>query len=189
MKQIDKKIVLVPPKECCSARNVLWYLVLLGFAVNYMLRTSLNMTIISMVQSRPNSNISVTSECIPHAINSTLYHAMNKPVIEITTSKKFLWNEKEQSMVLGSIFWLHWVTQVPGGILGAKYGTKKVFGFSNLSGVLCVFLVPTAAHLGATALIILRVIQGFLAVSYDYTGKFESLFTIYRVLLCLRCIT
>lgn len=74
----------------------------------------------------------------------------------------FEWNEHERNLLLGSFFWLHWVTQIPGGILARKYGTKLVFGVSNLVGcLLCVFM-PMAAYLSFNWLIALRVIQGLI---------------------------
>lgn len=43
---------------------MLWYLVFFGFAVNYMLRTNLNIAIVSMVKSRASNNFTLTSECL-----------------------------------------------------------------------------------------------------------------------------
>lgn len=74
-------------RECCSARGVLWYLVFFGFAVNYMIRINLNIAIVAMIQPKPSSNVSLTSECLvvvpsPHnetggsnlSVVSLLYH-------------------------------------------------------------------------------------------------------------------
>lgn len=80
-------------------------------------------------------------------------------------SYKFDWNEKEQGSILGSFFWLHWVTQIPGGLLASRYGAKLVFGLSNFTGVLCCFFIPFCAYKGAGFLIFIRVIQGLLTVS------------------------
>jgi Na(+)-dependent inorganic phosphate cotransporter len=157
-------------RECCTARNVLWYLVFFGFAVNYMLRTNLNIAIVSMVKARPGNNLTLTSECLvpqndsylqrtaPDGLNST------DKVFQGNASRvAFPWNEKEQSRVLGAFFWLHWVTQVPGGILGSKYGAKLVFGLANFTAVLCCFFIPMAAFVGHEYLIGLRILQGILA--------------------------
>ncbi|XP_044763029.1 sialin isoform X1 [Coccinella septempunctata] len=171
--------------DCCPARRTLWFMVFFGFMINYNLRLNMNIAIVSMVENRPKSNISLTSECIvnepvfnasnihnnySNSWNSTvnLYHNKSKihdysshvtPKVP-TLSPTYPWNEKEQGILLGAFFWLHWLTQVPGGILAAKYGTKLVFGLSNFIGVLLALLIPTAASFGYRYLLLLRVIQG-----------------------------
>ncbi|KAF7266207.1 hypothetical protein GWI33_020441 [Rhynchophorus ferrugineus] len=198
-------------KECCSARNVLWYLVFVGFAVNYMIRINLNIAIVAMVQAKPKDNVSLSSECIaessvilqqiqhnisvdvganltsPRSLLNDNYTLKSQdpsnltappiiynprqfaspsttvaPLVKVEDGSKFDWNEKVQGYVLGSFFWLHWTTQVPGGLLASKYGTKMVFGLSNFSGVLFCCLIPFFAKLGAMPLMALRLIQGLL---------------------------
>lgn len=84
--------------------------------------------------------------------------------LETKSSKKFAWDEKKQSLILGAYFWLHWLTQIPGGILAQKYGTKKIYGLSNFSGALFCFIIPFSAYLGHHYLILVRVVQGLLTV-------------------------
>jgi Major Facilitator Superfamily len=74
----------------------------------------------------------------------------------------FKWDAQQQSLVLGSFFWLHWITQLPGGVLAAKYGTKFIFGFSNfIACVLCMFM-PIVCYLDFRWMIALRLFQGFI---------------------------
>jgi hypothetical protein len=75
----------------------------------------------------------------------------------------FHWNSKTQNEVLGAFFTLHWATQLPGGILAARYGTKLIFGLANFIGCVTCMLVPLAAYLNFHALIWLRLLQGFVA--------------------------
>ncbi|XP_063910758.1 sialin [Zophobas morio] len=167
--------------ECCTARNVLWHLVFLGFAVNYMLRTNLNIAIVSMVKYRSNNNLTLTSECLDNnkskidnsslardsELNYNLTSFKNEIFINATPVETqpntFAWNEKQQSSILGAFFWLHWLTQVPGGILGSKYGAKLVFGLANFTAILCCFFIPMSAFMGHQYLIALRIVQGILA--------------------------
>lgn len=231
-------------KECCSARNVLWYLVFFGFAVNYMIRINLNIAIVAMIQPKARDNLSLSSECIAsdasiimrqssnNFSNSvilsptapTVFHSLNytpasfadpsnlttlepKPFTSppsqppptkhplrnttfrdkhhspftnvgpgIRDNSKFDWNEKVQGHVLGSFFWLHWTTQIPGGLLAGKYGTKLVFGLSNFAGVVFCFAIPFFAKLGSTHLMVLRLVQGILCgfawpSMHDMTAK------------------
>lgn len=80
----------------------------------------------------------------------------------------FDWNEYQQGQILGAFFWLHWLTQVPGGILAQYFGTKLVFGISNFAGVLCGFFIPVASKMGSNYLCALRVFQGFVTVRYIF---------------------
>lgn len=90
--------------------------------------------------------------------------------LQITYEKNgFDWNEKEQSNLLGSFFWVHWLLQLPGGILARKYGTKLVFGLSNGIGVFLCFVIPIVAYWSYTALLCLRVLQGLITVSISIT--------------------
>lgn len=61
------------------------------------------------------------------------------------------------------IFLLHWTTQLPGGMLAARYGTKLVFGLSNFIACITCMLVPLTAYLNFYALITLRLLQGIVA--------------------------
>lgn len=49
-----------------TTRDVLWYLVFTGFAVNYMIRINLNIAIVAMVKAKPKSTESINSgsECL-----------------------------------------------------------------------------------------------------------------------------
>ena len=59
------------------------------------------------------------------------------------------------------------ITQLPFGILAAKYGSKRVFGGGVLCASLLCLLTPIAAY-HKQSLILLRILQG-LALVYDGT--------------------
>lgn len=60
---------------------------------------------------------------------------------------------------------MHWATQFPGGVLAKKYGTKLVFGLGNVIACWMCFIAPMLARWDYRALIIFRVLQGFVIVS------------------------
>lgn len=134
-----------------------------------------------MIKSPPKTKEITASECfnattpLPQNSSEVSRRKAELPIIsflivqivkslEARTSKKFAWDEKKQGLILGAFFWLHWVTQIPGGILAQKYGTKKVYGLSNFAGALFSFLIPVAAYLGYQCLIVVRVLQGLVTV-------------------------
>lgn len=61
---------------------------------------------------------------------------------------------------MGAFYWLHWTTQILGGILAARYGTKLIFGLSNFISCFLCFLIPMAANWHINYLIGLRILQG-----------------------------
>ncbi|XP_053685969.1 sialin [Sabethes cyaneus] len=189
-----------------NARTVLWYLVFVGFAVNYMIRINMNITIVSMVKpsgSKSSRNWNVTSDNVNFTVTPQLEKKLYACFVErndsnaadqqnsgkvtalsalrsspkIKSPEKILldafeldskedgfeWDEYDQGLILGAFFWLHWVTQVPGGVLARKYGTKLVFGLSNAIGCWLCFLMPLASYWDYRILIFLRTFQGLIS--------------------------
>jgi ACS family sodium-dependent inorganic phosphate cotransporter-like MFS transporter 5 len=84
---------------------------------------------------------------------------------EESLSDRYRWNEYQQGLALGAYYWLHWMSQLPGGLLARKYGTKLIFGLGNVLVAFIGFLIPFATHYSLNALIFLRIFQGLIAVS------------------------
>ncbi|XP_052121901.1 sialin-like [Frankliniella occidentalis] len=170
--------------ECMTARRVLWWLVFFGFAVNYMVRININIAIVGMVQHPKAKGGKASDECLSEGggggnwtmairkdadlLNQTVGNASLAPTSMIMVADdegwtRFDWDERQQGLVLGAFFWLHWMTQLPGGILARRYGTKLVFGLSNAVPGLMGALVPAASHWDYRALLALRLVQGLIA--------------------------
>lgn len=64
-------------------------------------------------------------------------------------------------MIIGSFYWCYVLSQVVGGIATQYFGTKSVFGWSQLATALCSLLIPLAAEVHYALVIGLRSIQGF----------------------------
>ena len=64
------------------------------------------------------------------------------------------------SAVDSSIFWGYLVTQIPGGLIAAKYAANSVFGLAIGSSSFLFLFVPTAYMLHPSVLITIRVMQG-----------------------------
>ncbi|NP_001123317.1 na[+]-dependent inorganic phosphate cotransporter isoform X1 [Nasonia vitripennis] len=178
-------------KSCISCRRVLWILVFWGFGTNYMLRINLNLAIVTMVV--PHEKSAAASECLQEQTpGNTSLHNYHDPAnftsvvgqnFTSTTmlskdewNDRFQWNEYQQGLVLGAYYWIHWLSQLPGGLLARKYGTKIVFGMGNLLVALVGFLIPVATHYSLNSLIFLRLLQGFFSgivwpSMHDMTAK------------------
>ncbi|XP_075163502.1 sialin-like [Haematobia irritans] len=173
-----------------KARTVLWHVVFVGFAINYLVIINLNITIVDMVKptipkdspylqsaalvantdktqvnNRPYHTFENIHKSVYHKQSPAVLNAMElspKDSKEEDYPNKFHWNEHDQALALGSFFWLHWLTQMPGGILAKKYGAKLIFGLSNvISCWICLF-IPFASGLDLKALLLLRILQGLL---------------------------
>uniref|UniRef100_A0A1S4H6N8 Major facilitator superfamily (MFS) profile domain-containing protein n=1 Tax=Anopheles gambiae TaxID=7165 RepID=A0A1S4H6N8_ANOGA len=170
-----------------SARSTLWYLVFVGFAVNYMIRINTNITIVAMIKQSETEfvgEVKVDYACYVPIGNgsealttqtegSSLLRSRESRVISpeqllltlfnLDPQKEgFDWNDYQQGLILGAFYWLHWITQIPGGILARRYGTKLVFGASNVIGCWMCFLMPIAAYWDYRVLVVLRVLQGLI---------------------------
>ncbi|XP_039298715.1 sialin [Nilaparvata lugens] len=145
------------------ARNVLWYVTFAGFAINYMHRIHINIVLVGMVKTIRGSNTSAmaVSECMRENHYQNLLNS-NSTTKRHVNEDGFEWDEQEQNQVLGSFYWLHWLTQIPGGMLARRFGTKKIFGLANFSGSLLTFAFPYIAYFDFRLLIFVRVLQGFI---------------------------
>ncbi|XP_044013373.1 sialin [Aphidius gifuensis] len=160
-------------KGWMSCREVLWYLVFSGSAINYMLKINLNLVIVAMVVPRTNKLSSTAAQCTVDkpslfSINNTISN-VTFPSYQSTPSSmnisyegRFDWTEYEQGLALGAFYWSYWSTHLPGGLLAQKYGTKIIFGGSNLLASLAGLMIPFAIKYHLYAFLLLRVIQGAL---------------------------
>ena len=78
---------------------------------------------------------------------------------------EFDWDKTVQSTILSCFYWWYVISQVVGGVLTQRFGTKAVFGYSQLATAISSLLIPAAAEIHFSAIIVLRSIQGFASVS------------------------
>lgn len=169
--KINKDTMPVPKLQL-SCRDVLWYLVFCGFAINYMLRINLNLTIVTMVV--PRVKRSHIADCMLRDSYSS--NETEIKIQEHTDDGRFFWTEYEQGLALGAYYWFHWLSQLPGGLLARRYGTKLVYGLGNLLSAILGFLIPWLTWYHLYALVTLRAIQGLIAgvvwpSMHDMTAK------------------
>lgn len=86
-------------------------------------------------------------------------------IIYFQEEGEFDWDSTVQSAILGSFYWCYILSQVVGGVLTQRFGTKTVFGFSQLTTAIASLLIPQAASFHYAAVIALRSLQGMASVS------------------------
>ncbi|XP_057652538.1 putative inorganic phosphate cotransporter [Diorhabda carinulata] len=152
----DETTRILPPEvedttHFFKSRHILGILGFLGFANVYAMRVNLSVAIVAMINTtQPISN------------NSYDHCPITNNSIDPTPVRpnEFDWDEKTQSIVLGSFFYGYVLTQIPGGRLAEIFGSKRVYGIGVLITSIFTLLSPIAARTNFTLFIIVRVLEG-----------------------------
>ncbi|CAD6228693.1 GSCOCG00006502001-RA-CDS [Cotesia congregata] len=162
-------------RDVINCRDVLWWMVFSGLGVNFMLRVNLNLVLVATAKQ---SETPVVSQC-GEVMNNTFIKSVNNFSVannETEEMKQVQYSEYEQGLAIGAYYWIHWLSEIPGGVLARKYGTKMIFGVGNLlAAILGVFLSVTMQY-SLYSLIFIRVLQGLVAgvaypATHDLTAK------------------
>ncbi|CAH0579081.1 unnamed protein product [Chrysodeixis includens] len=149
-------------------RYVLAVMALLAVANAYTMRVCLNLAITQMVKKTSSSHASVSADYDPLICqdqNVALTNSSDARSFYGTSradAQLFEWSEATQGLILGSFYYGYVLTHIPGGMLAERYGGKWVLGGGLLSTAICTIITPITVKMGgATAIFILRVIEGF----------------------------
>ncbi|KAG8293843.1 hypothetical protein J6590_007509 [Homalodisca vitripennis] len=155
------------PQDAVPARVVLYILSFTGFLTNFMMRTDINIAMVAMVVlAPPSSNVNSTLNslvCYSYSPNTTSSEDDDAPTPS-QEEGEFHWDATVQGAILSSFYWCYILSQVVGGVLTQKFGTKAVFGYSQLATAICSLFIPVAASIHYSLLIVLRSIQGIASV-------------------------
>ncbi|KAK7861723.1 hypothetical protein R5R35_014581 [Gryllus longicercus] len=165
----DKRGFLKGLNDRLTCRQVLNFMVLLGFMFNYMLRVNLTIAIVAMVvpanKTAPNATSvdgGTNTSAFDLDLNASFANASSDGGGGQQGGGGFEWDEYVQNLVLGCFFWGYICTELPGGRLAEVIGGRRVFGYSMLVASVVTLLTPAAAHLSVIAVIVLRVVLGFM---------------------------
>lgn len=73
-----------------------------------------------------------------------------------------------ESSIDSSYFFGYLITQVPGGFLASMYPANRIFGAAIFASALFNVAIPGAMTVGPTAVVFLKVAQGFVEVCVNY---------------------
>ncbi|XP_030562582.1 vesicular glutamate transporter 3 isoform X1 [Drosophila novamexicana] len=132
-------------RDKIPARLVLYFLSWSGFLVSFMMRNDMNFALVAMIS---NGNETLTEN---QSVSNTLY--MGSGSEDHSSIVK--------SVIISSFYWCYVLSQVVGGVSTQAFGTKCVFGWSQMATALCSLLMPLAAEFHYAVVIFLRSIQGF----------------------------
>lgn len=146
-----------------GARHTLAILGFWAFGISYAMRFNLSLAIVAMVKRHDGSTTSSSKPVIESCselreVNA--YLVGNDTSLVSTTTGEFEWTEAEQGFILGSFFFGYVLTQMPGGILSAKFGGKWPLGLGLFITAVFALITPIAARTHTYFLVLVRVIQG-----------------------------
>lgn len=146
-----------------------------GFMVQMSLRVSLSVVIVAMVNhtaiphtAKPAPQTCTLEEAGQSVLadgNITASSSTNVTNLVVAPKREgeegeFVWDELEQGALLSSFYWGYLVTQMPGGYLAERFGSKIVLGVSQTMNGLLFLLLPVATRGGLPAAAAVRVLQG-----------------------------
>ncbi|XP_023019242.1 putative inorganic phosphate cotransporter protein picot isoform X1 [Leptinotarsa decemlineata] len=141
-----------------GTRHFVTFMLFLGMANAYIMRTNMSVAIVAMVNHTAIENdnhdhaVSVDDECNVESVNQTIHHE--------ELNGEFVWKTDVQGYILSSFFYGYVATQIPFGILAKRYGNIYFLGIGMLINSVFGLLVPVAANMGIWWLITVRFIQG-----------------------------
>ncbi|XP_075220881.1 putative inorganic phosphate cotransporter protein picot isoform X2 [Lycorma delicatula] len=155
--QKDLDIQEQPTKKAWfGTRHTVTFLLFLGMANAYIMRTNMSVAIVAMVNQTalPKDPSVVDDEC-----GEITYKNKTDAHLNLHDGE-FVWDTKKQGWILSSFFYGYVLFQIPFGIVAKKYGAKYFLGVGMLINSLFGLLVPYSARMGIFSLIVIRFIQG-----------------------------
>ncbi|XP_014602940.1 PREDICTED: putative inorganic phosphate cotransporter isoform X3 [Polistes canadensis] len=139
-----------------GTRHVVTFMLFLGMANAYVMRTNMSVAIVAMVNHTAITGDKefVTNECHIDDDNK------NTTILINHKDGEFAWDTKEQGYLLSSFFYGYVLTQIPFGMLAKRFGSKYFLGIGMLINSIFGLLVPLSAHQGFYSLMVVRFIQG-----------------------------
>ncbi|XP_076244130.1 putative inorganic phosphate cotransporter protein picot isoform X2 [Calliopsis andreniformis] len=142
------------PKSLVGSRHIVTFMLFLGMANAYVMRTNMSVAIVAMV----NHTAITETEEIP--TNECGYENTVNASHNAASDGEFVWDSTMQGYLLSSFFYGYVITQIPFGILAKRYGSKYFLGVGMLINSMFGLLVPISARGGYYWLMAVRFIQG-----------------------------
>ncbi|PVD32482.1 hypothetical protein C0Q70_07921 [Pomacea canaliculata] len=136
-----------------GTRHALVTWAFLGFAVMYILRVNMTITLVAMTtnSSGMNLNLPNSSDCI---------YASTAESSNRNYTAEFDWSNTVQGFVLSAFYYGYFASQIPASFLVRCFGGRTVLGISLMICSALSLLTPEAARFSVWALICVRALQG-----------------------------
>uniref|UniRef100_A0A182SIQ7 Putative inorganic phosphate cotransporter n=1 Tax=Anopheles maculatus TaxID=74869 RepID=A0A182SIQ7_9DIPT len=144
----------IMPAKRFGTRHYTVFMLFLGMANAYVMRTNMSVAIVAMVNQ---TAIEKDSEVFDDECPDTDYGDEK----DDSADGEFIWSTSMQGYILSSFFYGYVITQIPFGLLAKRYGAMRFLGWGMLINSVFAFVVPVAARQGGAGwLIAVRFIQG-----------------------------
>ncbi|XP_011300837.1 putative inorganic phosphate cotransporter isoform X2 [Fopius arisanus] len=143
------------PKALVGSRHIVTFMLFLGMANAYVMRTNMSVAIVAMVNHTAiiEHHDEVFKECGDASDSIENPH-------DPSSDGEYPWDATKQGYLLSSFFYGYVITQIPFGILAKRFGSKYFLGVGMLINSLFGLLVPISAKWGFGWLVGVRFIQG-----------------------------
>ncbi|RZC43006.1 MFS 1 and/or Sugar tr domain containing protein [Asbolus verrucosus] len=125
---------------------------------NYMMRSNISVSIISMVKH--NKNTTFTPPCLREISGNDTVEL--KTAENDSDSVRYAWSETEQGYILAAYFWGYMTTCFPGGIVSEMLGPWNVILWTSILSAALTGLTPLAAQGGVAGVVACRFFIGLL---------------------------
>ncbi|KAK5638170.1 hypothetical protein RI129_012465 [Pyrocoelia pectoralis] len=148
-------------RDKIPARFVLYLLSWSGFMVSFIIRSDINLTILAMVKDRQVSTATPNKTDENFCYTNIDKNIVNETETVLDYGGTLEWSPDAQSYIIASFYWMYVCAHIVGGAITQRFGTKRVFGFVQLTCALCGFCLPIAAETHYGFVIAIRSVQGF----------------------------
>lgn len=97
-------------------------------------------------------------------LNSTNQLSIPQTSRGVYEDTPFNWTVEVESSIDSSYFAGYLITQVPGGFLASMYPANRIFGAAIAASAIFNMAIPGAMSIGPTAVVLLKIAQGFVEV-------------------------
>ncbi|XP_012224783.1 putative inorganic phosphate cotransporter isoform X2 [Linepithema humile] len=148
------------PKTRLGKRHLVTFMIFLGMANAYVMRTNMSVAIVAMVNHTAIKGTEEFVQTLERENECGVPITNETEAAQRSADGPFAWTNKEQGYLLSSFFWGYVITQIPFGILAKRYGAKYFLGIGMLINSVFGLLVPVSAYWGYWWLMVIRFIQG-----------------------------
>lgn len=152
------------PSFVLSIRFLTGVILFFGYCFQYMVKISISIGIVCMVNNTAISSSSSSSLLTSVSINNSKTVDPHCPAA--STSKEhhsdgpFIWDKSIQGLILSSYFYGYFLTQILGGFLSFKFGPRRVLAFTMLLASVSTLVIPPSARASYIILFICRFVTG-----------------------------
>ncbi|CAH8473098.1 unnamed protein product [Schistosoma bovis] len=147
----------------CSKRYYTAWLSSLGFMITFGIRCNMSWAMLTM-QAR---HIAANLSHLPHSKHyEHTHHESGDHVVgfgglmNVTAKPDFYWTAGQRGFVDSSFFYGYLITQIPGGVIAAKFPANRLFGIAVGGSAFLNLLLPAACKIHFGLVMTIRMLQG-----------------------------